>query len=244
MNAVERLAWLSALASEPKATLALMKVMTKLAGHVNAKTGQCNPLKKTLAKETGLHIDTVKNTLGLAVQLDYIERDTDRGRVASWYRLKMPTGAQRPLLNDSNGGRLTPVERANGGRLTPSTGVARPPQQGSPDPPSKQGFEQGSEQEYASAEKRRTRSTPTRCPADFQPDQKSTAWIESFGVTLEDADPAIHEFAAYWSERSTRRADWQATFRKSGKVEGFLLNLKQRGGKNGHRHAPDSQLLA
>ena len=108
MNAVERLAWLSALASEPKATLALMKVMTKLAGHVNAKTGQCNPLKKTLAKETGLHIDTVKNTLGLAVQLDYIERDT------------------RPRTRR----KLVPAENANGGAETPVERFQR----GSPDP--------------------------------------------------------------------------------------------------------------
>jgi hypothetical protein len=100
-----------------------------------------------------------------------------------------------------------------------------------PDP--KRNLKENLKEEYASAKKRRTRATPTRCPADFEPDQKSVEWIESFGVSLEDATPAIREFTAYWSERSTKRADWQAVFRKNGKVEGFLLSLKHRAGKRG-----------
>ncbi len=67
--------------------------------------------------------------------------------------------------------------------------------------------------------KRRPRATPVCCPSDWQPDAKTRAWIEAFGVPFDTAKPAVAEFVGYWSERTTKRADWQQTFRRNGKVE-------------------------
>ncbi|WP_363168384.1 DnaT-like ssDNA-binding domain-containing protein [uncultured Lamprocystis sp.] len=79
---------------------------------------------------------------------------------------------------------------------------------------------------------RASRASPTKCPSDWEPDNRSREWIESFGVTVEAARPAVLEFRDYWSGRTTKRADWQATFRRNGKVEGSLIRLRDAGSKS------------
>jgi hypothetical protein len=77
-------------------------------------------------------------------------------------------------------------------------------------------------------ERGRKETRPTcPIPSDFRPDEKSRQWIESFGLTTEDAKPAIHEFVSYWSGIGTRRADWQATFRNNPAVKSTLLQIKR-----------------
>ncbi|WP_281170086.1 DnaT-like ssDNA-binding domain-containing protein [Lamprocystis purpurea] len=79
---------------------------------------------------------------------------------------------------------------------------------------------------------RALRASPTKCPSDWEPDAMSQKWIESFGVTVEAARPAVLEFRGYWAERTTKRADWQSSFRKNGKVEGTLIRLRDAGSKS------------
>lgn len=77
----------------------------------------------------------------------------------------------------------------------------------------------------AEIEKSKT-GAKTKCPPDFQPDEKAQDWIRSFGVTLEQAAPIILEFRNYWCDRSTLRANWSSAFMRNGKVEGSLVRMR------------------
>jgi hypothetical protein len=70
---------------------------------------------------------------------------------------------------------------------------------------------------------------PRRMQKNWQPDQESIEWIQSFGVTLEQAKPTILEFINYWTKRTTRRKGWDKTFRNSGPVQASLLRINNNG---------------
>ncbi|MCF7992245.1 MAG: hypothetical protein K9M02_17535 [Thiohalocapsa sp.] len=66
-------------------------------------------------------------------------------------------------------------------------------------------------------------------PPDWQPGPRAVRWIESFGLTVADAKPAIVEFREYWAARSKRRVDWDLCLTRNGRVEAALIRLaKQR----------------
>lgn len=78
----------------------------------------------------------------------------------------------------------------------------------------------------------RKTATPARAiDPDFRPDDASTKWIKSFGVTVDEAAPVITEFTAYWTRAKKRRADWQLAFRRNSVVSTGLMRIadhKQR----------------
>jgi hypothetical protein len=78
-----------------------------------------------------------------------------------------------------------------------------------------------------------------RLQKDWRPNQDSIKWIESHGLTLKQAEPAILEFTNYWLQRTTRRKDWNLSFRRNGVVQGSLIriagNLKRYNKPSPHR---------
>jgi hypothetical protein len=231
MSAIKRYAhaWLSQLMAA-QASSGSKTVGWCLVEYINPHHGRLNPSISTIGRRIRLSERHVRRHIHDLQSAGWLGVEKSQGGAPSstnGYHLLTPDVHVTPTpdvhvtpdAHDHGHTRPQPLARAS---VTPDVDVPR--SQKNPKEP---------KEEVRVGKNRRTRASPTRCSEDFQPDEKSVAWIESFGVTLDDAKPAIHEFAAYWSERSTKRADWQATFRKSGKVEGFLLKLKQRAGKNG-----------
>jgi hypothetical protein len=69
-----------------------------------------------------------------------------------------------------------------------------------------------------------------RIQKDWRPNETSVAWLQGYGVTIEQAAPVIAEFIAYWLERTTRRKDWNRSFRQNGPVQAALLRIKKADG--------------
>lgn len=161
------------------------------------------------------------------------------------------TTRERPSQNDPESTEEVQQNQRQDEYEQPRTNFAAPAKN---NPSSGNRLPEEREEEYAPTEKqpttsgesgnrenvpgsRRTRTSPTRIAADWEPDATSVEWIESHGVTLSQARPAILEFRDYWSSRSTRRADWQRTFRNNGKVEVSLMRLAgMQGPLNGSRN--------
>ena len=81
-------------------------------------------------------------------------------------------------------------------------------------PPAEEAEEQDASPSPAStapASSGRKSQPAIRIPADWQPDE---------------ARPIITEFVTYWQKRTQTRADWGLAFRRNGRAEGSLINIR------------------
>jgi hypothetical protein len=76
----DRFRWEQDVLANPNLTATQKIVLTRLALHLNIKTGQCNPSVKTLATGAGVAERTVQATLSRAETLGIIERAIGGGR--------------------------------------------------------------------------------------------------------------------------------------------------------------------
>lgn len=77
-----------------------------------------------------------------------------------------------------------------------------------------------------------TEATPKKINPDWQPNAKSVEWVKTYGVTLEQAKPLVMNFVDYWLQTTTRRKDWNRSFRQNGIVQSGLLRIKKSGAHN------------
>src|ERR1700737_1190047 len=70
----DRFRWEQDVLANPQLTAAQKIVLTRLALHLNIKTGRCDPSVKTLATGAGMAERTVQATLSRAETLGIIER--------------------------------------------------------------------------------------------------------------------------------------------------------------------------
>ena len=93
-----------------------------------------------------------------------------------------------------------------------------------------------------------TDSTPStdkngakRITEDWWPDKTAIAWIQSFGLTIEQATPVIFEFRTYWLQRSQRRKNWSLALMRNGIAENSLIRMRSgHHGNNPRRNAAES----
>jgi hypothetical protein len=80
MTHADRFRWEQDVLANPQLTAAQKIVLTRLALHLNIKTGRCDPSVKTLATGAGMAERTVQATLSRAETLGIIERAIGGGR--------------------------------------------------------------------------------------------------------------------------------------------------------------------
>ena len=98
----------------------------------------------------------------------------------------------------------------------------------------------GIELEEKNAPKKNAKRPARRISDDWEPGEKAVAWIESHGVNIKQAKPAIIEFREYWRTRKTKRGNWDLAFMRNGKVESVLLRIKGNGNATHNRSNENS----
>lgn len=208
-------------------------VLLAIADHADDE-GVAFPGIARISTKTGLSRRAIIGIIGRLCEKDLLGKrrryrgvESKGGRTSSLYQLRLGAAGAHNRLSAADD-RLSAAGAPHEPSVEPSVeekyGTAarpRPPQaaqaEEKPDPtplPSKPTAQQTS-----------TRKPVTRIPDDWEPDAASREWIESFGVTVEQAKPAIIEFCTYWQGRSQKRADWQLAFRRNGRVESTLLRI-------------------
>lgn len=99
--------------------------------HMNERGGSCYPSQATLARESGLHEDTVKDHLRQLREAGWLTAVPCQGKTTR-YTGVLPTGFS-PL--STTGGSTTPGSRTPGGAEPPPPRGPRPPRGGVQDPP-------------------------------------------------------------------------------------------------------------
>ena len=229
-SAPDVLRWLRAVQARAELTPAHRCVAMALALRVNGKTGLLCPSKAQLQEDTQLSEFPVRQAVAALRGFGLLAVDQSNGRTANRYSLTIPrTPMPETGLDTLNPDSSNPVA-GNPACSNPDAGIVQPRFQNRATPiPATTVTDKGTDKgtgEEREREKRASRAVPSRCPPDWEPDAKSREWIESFGLSVEEARPAIIEFREYWSNRTTKRANWQRSFNKNGKVEGTLIRLR------------------
>jgi len=73
---------------------------------------------------------------------------------------------------------------------------------------------------------------------DWWPDKTAIDWIQSFGLTIEQATPVIFEFKQYWLQRSQRRKNWSLALMRNGIAENSLIRMRNADHGNKQRKGP------
>ena len=225
MNPLAILDWQRDIAAQTQLSPAAKVVAFTLSHRVNGGTGDCFPSIGRIGKDAGISDRHAQRALRELITAGHVAVDYRTGK-SSIYCLvtgKTPlTDSSPPPLTD-----LSPitneVELAN---LTEKTarpaGLVRTP-------PAEEAEEQDANPSPAStapASSGRKSQPAIRIPADWQPDEASRKWIRDFGVTDDEARPIITEFVTYWQKRTQTRADWGLAFRRNGRAEGSLINIR------------------
>ena len=247
MNPLAILDWQRDIAARTQLSPAAKIVAFTLSHRVNGVTGDCFPSIGRIGKDAGISDRHAQRALRELITAGHVDVEYRTGK-SSVYCLvtgktpltdSSPPGTQdgdthdrfvTPPLTDSSPPPLTDsspitneVELAN---LTEKTARPSGPVR---TPPAEEAEEQDANPSPAStapASSGRKSQPAIRIPADWQPDEASRKWIRDFGVTDDEARPIITEFVTYWQKRTQTRADWGLAFRRNGRAEGSLINIR------------------
>lgn len=247
MNPLAILAWQRAVAAQTQLSPAAKVVAFTLSHRVNGGTGDCFPSIGRIGKDAGISDRHAQRALRELITAGHVAVDYRTGK-SSVYCLVTgktpltdlsPPDTQdgdthdrsvTPPLTDLSPPPLTDlspitneVELANLTEKTarPSGHVRTPPaeeaeeQDATPSPASPAPPNSGRKSQPA-----------IRIPADWQPDEASRKWIASFGVTDTEALPVVTEFVTFWQKGTRKKADWGLAFRRNGRAEGSLINIR------------------
>lgn len=194
-------------------------ILLTLSCHVPEIGDAAWPSVATLADETGLHPDTVRDHLKSVVGswLARRERHEDSGRQTSnsWV-LTMPrkdagTGVVDPTS--------PPENRGEGGSWTPPRGGVVDPtpekliRKAQPDVHSELSL---SLSDQTADPKPQRRKPKRRISEDYQPRPQDLAWAKAkFKIEDERLTELTEEFVTYWLDQGEARPGWHSTWRKN-----------------------------